>query len=105
MVDTKRSFPAADYLEAGRSLVEAGYFTEGLDFLKIAKNREEILKIEDEAVEEGDFFLYSLATQMLGTQIDPTKLTRLAENAGAKGLNIYQRKALELLERQEAPDE
>jgi hypothetical protein len=97
LIDSRRQVPADDLRQAGLSLLEGGYLSEALDFLGKAGDQGAIRELASRAVEEGDFFLYSLARQSLGEPPVPKELFLLAENARRLGLSSYERKALDLL--------
>jgi hypothetical protein len=105
LVDTKKSVPAADFLEAGNALLEKGYLAEALDFFRKAEAWDAVRGMASQAVGEGDFFIYSLSRQALGLRPDRSELKALAGNARDLGLLAYEAKALGLLEADERPDE
>jgi hypothetical protein len=97
LIEAKKSIPREGLLSAGNDLLEKGLCTEALDFFKKAGSPEDIARISDKALEEGDYFLFSLSEQLLGKEPNPSRLARLAENAKARGLSLYEAKALERL--------
>ncbi|MDR2199821.1 MAG: hypothetical protein LBR53_10280 [Deltaproteobacteria bacterium] len=102
LIDLKKPAPAETLLQAGSRLAAEGYHVDALDFYKKAGNADKIAETASQAVAEGDFFLFSLALQLLGREPQAGELMELAANARGRGLLSYEKKAMELLEKDSA---
>ncbi|MDR0549588.1 MAG: hypothetical protein LBI10_09320 [Deltaproteobacteria bacterium] len=80
--------------QAGRKLLAAGNYAEAAEFFRKAKDEAGLKDLLTLAVNEGDFFLYSLVNQYLSLNPTISALTALAKNAEGLGLDVYAAKAL-----------
>ncbi|MDR1313084.1 MAG: hypothetical protein LBQ12_05175 [Deltaproteobacteria bacterium] len=93
LLESRKAPPPSELTRAGRELLAAGRPAEAWEFFKRSGDKEALEELRRSAVEDGDFFLYTLAAGSLGTAADAGSLGRLAANARAKGLELYARKA------------
>jgi hypothetical protein len=96
MIEGKKILPAT-FSEAGKELKAAGRFVEAADFFKRAGDKEGLLGLKKCAVEEGNFFLYTLVGNLAESRPEISDLSILANNAKVAGLFTYESKAKALL--------
>ncbi|MDR1110821.1 MAG: hypothetical protein LBP92_09075 [Deltaproteobacteria bacterium] len=84
---------------AGRELMGHGRPVEAADFLAKGSDSEGLALLRAQAVEEGDFFLYSRICQLQKTAPSEGELQSLADRAASLGLLAYESSARELLAR------
>ncbi|MDR1577506.1 MAG: hypothetical protein LBT86_04670 [Deltaproteobacteria bacterium] len=96
LIDHPKTKPES-MIQAGRQLLDKGYWAEAADFFRKAKDQDGLREILARAVDEGNFFLYCLATQYLGQRPRAGELIRLADQAKAAGFDVYHDQATRLL--------
>jgi len=96
MIEDKKILPAS-FSAAGRELTAAGRFVEAADFFKRAGDKEGLVDLKKRAVEDGDFFLYTLVGNLTDSKPEIADLSFLAHNAELAGLFMYESKAKTLL--------
>jgi hypothetical protein len=99
LLESRRKTPPAELSRTGRELVEAGRPAEAWEFFRRAEDKVALDELRLAAVDEGDFFVYTLASGSLGIDTDGPALERLAVNARERGLLLYEGKALAALGR------
>ncbi|MDR0622700.1 MAG: hypothetical protein LBJ61_12650 [Deltaproteobacteria bacterium] len=87
----------AEFLAAGRELLEADMPVEAADFMARAEDSEGLNLVKAKAIGEGNFFLYRLALTRLKAEPDPGELEALADKAASLGLATYETSARNLL--------
>lgn len=93
--------PTQTYLNAGRSLTELDQLAEAAVMFGLAKDEAGLGKISDQAVDEGNFFLFQAVAARLGADNRPTRgqIQALIEAAEKSGKVLYAEKAKEYLEK------
>jgi hypothetical protein len=98
LIDGHKASPA-EFISAAEELLAAGNLAEAADLFKRAGTREPLLALGQRAVEEGDFFLYSLARLYAGERPQADDLERLSQKAEEAGRLRCRSKALEALQK------
>lgn len=97
LLNSKDSSPEK-YIAAGRELAENGSLSDAVDFLAKAGNEEDLEKIMETAIEEGDFFLYGRIVKALGRKAGEFELQRILDNADKLGKSSFAAQAGNALE-------
>jgi len=83
---------------AARALMEMNLPSEAAVFFALAGDKEGLRAIIDQAVEEGDYFVFQQAASRLGEEIDREKVRALIASAEKNGRGLYAEKAAEYLQ-------
>ncbi len=87
---------------SGKAFAQAGRWGEALECLEAVDDREGLAAAAAEAAESGDLFLYRRAKQLLGDDLEPRDLARLAEVAEAAGKLSHATAARKILHQEES---
>jgi Ribonuclease G/E len=101
----RRDMLAQDSPELGaasRAYAQAGRWGEALECLDAAEDREGLAQAAAEAAENGDLFIYRRAKQLLGEDLAPRDLARLAEAAESAGKLSHATSARKILHQEES---
>jgi len=81
--------------EYGTLYLEEGRPNDAVEFFGQAKYKEGLLLIQQMSLEEGDFFLFSRAMELLQEECSPNNWSELGKNALGKGKYLFALKAFE----------
>lgn len=87
---------------AGQAFAQAGRWGEALECLGAGGDREGLAQAASEAADSGDLFLYRRAKQLLGEDLEPRDLARLAEAAEKAGKLSHATAARKILHQEES---
>ena len=76
-----------------QAFIEAGMVMDAMRFLAAAGESEKVAEMAENAVEEGDLFLYLQALRELGREPLPDELHKLARSAEARGMLSFAEQA------------
>lgn len=91
-----------DLGSAGQALARAGRWGESLECFEAAGDREGLAQAAAKGAETGDLFLYRRAKQLLGEDLEPRDLARLAEAAENAGKLSHATAARKILHQEES---
>ncbi|SMC23399.1 hypothetical protein SAMN02746041_01720 [Desulfacinum hydrothermale DSM 13146] len=94
-----------ELLDWGRRYEQEGRIHDAVDFYEKAQAREEMERLMDVAVQEGDSFLLRRLSHILGIDPEPQIWRSLADRAHELGKELFCEQALKQVEPQEpSPD-
>jgi len=80
-----RTVSTEERIGYGREFMEDGLFSDALDFLGQADDREGLNALLPKIIAEGDVFLFTRLKKLLGQPATPQEWAALAEQAGRLG--------------------
>jgi hypothetical protein len=83
-------------LRWGKSFEEAELFHDAIDFYEKAGAREPLERILEQALEDGDLFLYKRACRALKIEPDADRWRLLGERAQSQGKSLFMKEAFRL---------
>ena len=81
---------------AGRSMIEAGFLSDAVDFLAKAGDREGLARVIEIVIGEGDVFLFTRALKALGRQATEAEWDQLEQTAVRLGKQAFAARAAEM---------
>lgn len=97
--------PKDDLVSLGEAFEEAGYRMDALDFFVQARDETRLVAILEQALEEGDLFVYQKCSRALGRRPGEEEFRRVAQNARNRGLEAFARRADEAAGPREGEEE
>ncbi|MDR0355286.1 MAG: hypothetical protein LBJ64_06075 [Deltaproteobacteria bacterium] len=88
----------AQLAAAGQELLASDRLAEASDFLARGLDLEGLAAIKNQAVEEGNLFIYDRVCQLHKSYFSRSELIKLADKAESLGLFAYAKRAKELVE-------
>jgi len=87
------SRPAGRLVETAETQLAAGLVYDAINLFGRAGELARVEELANQAVEEGDLFVYLFAMQTAGQEPQARLLTKLADKAGQRGLDLFARRA------------